>query len=45
MSFKAATEIDRQELDWGVFAPVSSPRDGLQAIVTIEEPWASLRGA
>ena len=45
MSFKAATEIDRQELGWGVFAPVSSPRDGLQAIVTIEEPWASLRGA
>ena len=36
MSFKAAAEIDRQDMDWGVFAPVSSPRDGLAAIVTIE---------
>jgi quercetin dioxygenase-like cupin family protein len=34
--FKPAAEIERQELDWGVFAPVSSPRDGLHGIVTIE---------
>ncbi len=35
-SFKPAGEIERQDLDWGVFAAVSSPRDGLRGIVTIE---------
>ncbi len=35
-SFKPAASIERQELDWGVFASVSSPRDGLSGIVAIE---------
>jgi quercetin dioxygenase-like cupin family protein len=35
-AFKPAGEIERQEMDWGVFAPVSSPRDGLREIVTVE---------
>ncbi len=35
-AFKPASEIERQRLEWGIFAPVSSPRDGLQGIVTIE---------
>jgi quercetin dioxygenase-like cupin family protein len=35
-AFKPAGEIERQEMDWGVFAPVSSPRDGLREIVAVE---------
>ena len=34
--FRPAAEIERQQHDWGVFAPVTSPRDGLHGIVTIE---------
>ena len=34
--FKPAAELERREEDWGVFVPVSSPRDGLHGIVTIE---------
>ena len=35
-ALKSAAEIDRQDQDWGVFALVSSPKDGLSQIVTIE---------
>jgi quercetin dioxygenase-like cupin family protein len=34
--FKLAGDIAREEMDWGVFASVSSPRDGLRGIVTVE---------
>jgi quercetin dioxygenase-like cupin family protein len=34
--FKRAGAIERQQHDWGVFAQVSGPRDGLSGIVTIE---------
>jgi quercetin dioxygenase-like cupin family protein len=34
--FKPADEIVREEHDWGVFAQVSGPRDGLGGIVAIE---------
>ena len=34
--FKSSGEIERQQHDWGVFAPVSVPRDGVEGIVTIE---------
>jgi quercetin dioxygenase-like cupin family protein len=34
--FKSAAEIAREDMDWGVFAAVSSPRDGVRGIVTIE---------
>ena len=36
MTFKAANEIERQQLDWGVFASVSSPADGAERIMTVE---------
>jgi len=36
MTFKAASEIDREEHDWGVFAAVSSPADGAERIMTVE---------
>ena len=36
MGFRPAGEIERQQHDWGVFAPVTTPREGLQGIVTIE---------
>jgi quercetin dioxygenase-like cupin family protein len=36
MTFKAATEIERQEHDWGVFAAVSSPADGAERIMAVE---------
>jgi quercetin dioxygenase-like cupin family protein len=36
MSFKSAGEIERQELDWGIFAAVSSPADGAERIMTVE---------
>jgi len=36
VTFKAATEIERQEHDWGVFAAVSSPADGAERIMTVE---------
>ncbi len=35
-AFKPAAAIARQEQEWGIFAPVSSPQDGLRGIVTIE---------
>ncbi len=35
-AFKPAAALDRQQHDWGVFAQVSGPRDGLAGIVTIE---------
>lgn len=34
--FRPASVIDRVEHDWGVFAQVSGPRDGLRGIVAIE---------
>jgi quercetin dioxygenase-like cupin family protein len=34
--FRPAHEIERQEHDWGVFAPVSSPADGAKLIMTVE---------
>jgi quercetin dioxygenase-like cupin family protein len=35
-AFKPAAEIARDEMDWGVAAQVSGPRDGLEGIVAIE---------
>ena len=35
-AFKPASALDRQQHDWGVFAQVSGPRDGLAGIVAIE---------
>ncbi len=35
-AFKPAGSLDRQQHDWGVFAQVSGPRDGLAGIVTVE---------
>jgi quercetin dioxygenase-like cupin family protein len=35
-SFKPAGTLARDQQDWGVFAQVSGPRDGLAGIVTIE---------
>ena len=35
-AFKPGSALDRQQHDWGVFAQVSGPRDGLAGIVTIE---------
>jgi quercetin dioxygenase-like cupin family protein len=35
-AFKTAGSLDRQQHDWGVFAQVSGPRDGLAGIVTVE---------
>ena len=35
-AFRPAAALDRQQHDWGVFAQVSGPRDGLAGIVTIE---------
>jgi quercetin dioxygenase-like cupin family protein len=34
--FKPAGEIERQQHDWGVFAPFSSPADGAERIMAIE---------
>jgi len=34
--FRPAEAIERQDHDWGVFAQVSGPRDGLAGIVAIE---------
>ena len=34
--FRPASDLRRDEHDWGVFAQVSGPADGLQGIVTIE---------
>jgi quercetin dioxygenase-like cupin family protein len=34
--FKPAVEIPRDDHEWGVFGLVSSPRDGLRDIVTVE---------
>jgi quercetin dioxygenase-like cupin family protein len=35
-SFKPAGSLVRDEQDWGVFAQVSGPRDGIRGIVAIE---------
>ena len=35
-AFKPASSLTRDDHDWGVFAQVSGPRDGLSGIVTIE---------
>jgi quercetin dioxygenase-like cupin family protein len=35
-AFRTASQLDRQQHDWGVFAQVSGPRDGLAGIVAIE---------
>ena len=35
-AFRPAAALDRQQHDWGIFAQVSGPRDGLAGIVTIE---------
>ena len=34
--FKPAQQIERQELDWGIFAAVSSPADGAERLMTVE---------
>jgi quercetin dioxygenase-like cupin family protein len=34
--FRPAAAIERQEHDWGIFAQLSGPRDGLKGIVAIE---------
>lgn len=34
--FKPGSALERQQHDWGVFAQVSGPRDGLAGIVAIE---------
>ena len=34
--FRPAAAIERQKHDWGIFAQVSGPRDGLAGIVAIE---------
>ena len=34
--FKPKGSLDRDEQDWGVFAQISGPRDGLAGIVAIE---------
>lgn len=34
--FRLGESLDREEHDWGVFAQVSGPRDGLAGIVAIE---------
>jgi quercetin dioxygenase-like cupin family protein len=36
MSFKPADAIERRELDWGIFAAVSSPADGAERLMTVE---------
>jgi quercetin dioxygenase-like cupin family protein len=35
-AFKPGSSLIRDEQDWGVFAQVSGPRDGLEGIVAIE---------
>ena len=35
-AFKPSGSLDREEHDWGVFAQISGPRDGLAGIVAIE---------
>ena len=35
-AFKTGESLTRDEHDWGVFAQVSGPRDGLEGIVAIE---------
>ena len=35
-AFKPGSSLTRDQHDWGVFAQVSGPRDGLDGIVTIE---------
>jgi quercetin dioxygenase-like cupin family protein len=35
-AFRPAEEITRERHDWGVFAQVSGPRDGIDGIVAIE---------
>ena len=34
--FKPAASLERQHMDWGIFAQVSGPRDGLAGIVAVE---------
>jgi quercetin dioxygenase-like cupin family protein len=34
--FKPAAEIERQQHDWGEFAPFSSPADGAERIMAVE---------
>ena len=35
-AFKPGSSLTRDQHDWGVFAQVSGPRDGLDGIVAIE---------
>src|SRR3954453_9230563 len=35
-AFKTGESLTRDQQDWGIFAQVSGPRDGLDGIVTIE---------
>ena len=35
-SFKPGDALTRDDHDWGVFAQISGPRDGLSGIVAIE---------
>jgi quercetin dioxygenase-like cupin family protein len=34
--FKPGASLERAQHDWGIFAQVSGPRDGLDGIVTVE---------
>jgi quercetin dioxygenase-like cupin family protein len=34
--FRPAGSIERQRLDWGIFAPVTSPADGAERLMTVE---------
>jgi quercetin dioxygenase-like cupin family protein len=42
--FKQAGEIAREELDWGVFASVSSPADGAERLMTVEGTFFAGKG-
>jgi quercetin dioxygenase-like cupin family protein len=35
-AFKSADSLTRDQQDWGIFAQISGPRDGLSGIVAIE---------
>lgn len=44
MTFRPAGEIARAELDWGIFAAVSSPADGAERLMTVEATFLPGKG-
>lgn len=44
MTFKPASEIERQEQEWGIFAAVSSPADGAERLMTVEGTFLPGKG-